>query len=94
MISRDSGSNKRASIIKPKYSTANNSNTAVGATVLMPAAIISPSCARWPVNSRKNAGTTMIATKAVIHLRMTHSLNTPKVAKPRRANMSVLLSRG
>ncbi|MNP36764.1 hypothetical protein D3C76_1301750 [compost metagenome] len=61
-ILRISGSNRPASIIRPKNRMANNSKAADGATIFRPSSIILPSSGAKPPMTAKTIGTTVSAT--------------------------------
>ena len=89
-----SGVNSPASIMSPKYSTANMIRAATGATVFSPSMAKAPT---WPLKPPATAAASGVRTRAAITgvlVSVTSARNTPIVTKPRIASIARSLPPG
>ena len=90
-ILRINGSNRPASIIKPKKRMANNNNAAEGATIFRPSNIIFPVVPPNPPISANAIGTSVKATIGERRLVMISNVNTTTMANPSKASIDYSL---
>ncbi|MNV54202.1 hypothetical protein D3C71_1463790 [compost metagenome] len=86
-ILRISGSNRPASIIKPKNKIANSRRAAEGATIFKPSSIILPVVPPKPPMTEKTIGTTVRATIGDNRLVIIRTVKTTTMAKPSNASI-------
>ena len=87
-ILRISGSNRPASIIKPKNRIANSRSAADGATIFKPSSIILPVVPPKPPITANTIGTSVRATIGDSRLVIIRKVKTTTMAKPSNASIS------